>query len=125
MAHHNSTPASVLDAPTPNPQVIYPMLGFNRAERRHGLSRKHTPQEIAERKAAGANVPYRKPITAPAPVEHRMGGSVGPGTAGEAWCDGCGFYLSWPDGSSEGDREVMLRMRDEHECSTDALAVTR
>lgn len=60
MAHNNSTPASVLEAPKFSPVVIYPNLGFTRSERRHGLTYKHSPEEMAARQAAGKNVPFVK-----------------------------------------------------------------
>ncbi len=38
MAHHESTPASVLDAPTRVPVVVHSNRGMSRAQRRaHGL----------------------------------------------------------------------------------------
>lgn len=35
MSHHDSTPASVLNAPVLRPRVIHAAPGLNRAERRH------------------------------------------------------------------------------------------
>lgn len=70
MAHHNSTPQSVLDAPVSTPVVISDQRGFSRAERRHGvnvlnpqrLSRhpKGFERGVAEAKAHGPNFPYVK-----------------------------------------------------------------
>ena len=60
MAYKHSTPPSILAAPEFSPVTVYPNLGFNRSERRHGLTRKHTPEEMAARQAAGKNVPFVK-----------------------------------------------------------------
>lgn len=63
MAHHNSTPASVLDAPTPSREVVSLQIGYSRAERRHGvyypptLSPELRDAIAAERTAAGRNTP--------------------------------------------------------------------
>ena len=58
MTHHNSTPQSVLDAPSLTPVTVHEHKGFTRSERRHGLTRKHTAAEFAERKQAGRYLPF-------------------------------------------------------------------
>ena len=64
MAHHNSTPQSVLDAPVLTPVVFSGQRGFSRAERRHGINApaKSRPgafeKGIAEAKAWGKNIPF-------------------------------------------------------------------
>ena len=69
MAHHDSTPASVLNAPTITTELVSVQDGFNRQERRHGIA-KHEPEDYARRVAAGKNVPYRKPVAADEPGDH-------------------------------------------------------
>lgn len=63
MAHHNSTPISVLDAPTLTREVVSPQRGYSRSERRHGVysppgmskeAREVAAQEASE---AGRNTP--------------------------------------------------------------------
>lgn len=63
MAHHNSTPVTVLNAPTVTTEHLSVQDGFNRRERRHGIA-KHEPEDYARRVAAGKNAPYRKPVNA-------------------------------------------------------------
>lgn len=44
------------------------------------------------------------------------GGSHGPGTAGSRWC-ACGSSLSWPDGTTAEDRDLLHQMQDDHEAT--------
>lgn len=47
--------------------------------------------------------------------------SVGPGNAGEESCE-CGFYLSWPEDTTDEDRATMHRLWAEHEATCDSLS---
>lgn len=58
MAHHNSTPERILQAPTRTYEVISTQNGLSRAERR---SKRVVPVKRRIQAAmAGPNVPYRK-----------------------------------------------------------------
>lgn len=56
MAHHNSTPSTVLDAPTSKPVAVSSQLGFSRQERRHGTAAVKEAYDDAV--AAGKNAPH-------------------------------------------------------------------
>ncbi len=72
MAHHNSTPRSVLDAAVSQPQVLSDQRGYSRRERRHGIvAPPGTDKQAAERahleaRRHGRNVPYVRPTAAEA-----------------------------------------------------------
>lgn len=63
MAHHNSTPRSILDAPTRTVVVISPQIGLSRDERRNGIRWPALMTDDAKRwairdaNAAGPNTP--------------------------------------------------------------------
>jgi hypothetical protein len=54
MAHHNSTPRTVLDAPILTPVVIHETTGYSRAERRHGFLAKRETSEPNWNRAVSA-----------------------------------------------------------------------
>ena len=56
MAHHNSTPRTVLDAPSVTQHVVSEQYGFTRLERRHGVP-KMEPEALDTARLAGRNVP--------------------------------------------------------------------
>lgn len=58
MAHHNSTPQTVLDAPAFQPRWFYRHTGTNRAGRRHVQTPSGIPKHL---RAPATNVPYVKP----------------------------------------------------------------
>lgn len=53
MAHHNSTPQTVLDAPKSTPTLVHATTGYNRAERRHGA--------VLKRETSEPNTPAASP----------------------------------------------------------------
>lgn len=65
MAHHNSTPKSILDAPAPTFGFVVEHSYPNRAERRHAWTREGKRLNVPKSKQAPAmNDPYRKPLLA-------------------------------------------------------------
>lgn len=71
MAHHGSTPRSVLVAPELAVEVLSPQIGVTRRERRSGkLITAMGKQALLEALAAGHNVPFRKPAE-PAPTRRK------------------------------------------------------
>jgi hypothetical protein len=64
MAHHNSTPESVLKAPVLTPVVVYESTGLNRRDRRWRTvlptgRRVFIPKRFQR---PATNTPYRKPV---------------------------------------------------------------
>ena len=64
MAHHASTPQSVLDAPTFAPVTTYAQHGYSRSERRHGVY--SPPNMTAEARTAAAIMASEAGRNAPA-----------------------------------------------------------
>ena len=69
MAHHDSTPQSVLDAPPLRVEIKSLQLGVTRRERRSGRRILAMGKEALEEALAfGPNVPYRKPVEQEKPL---------------------------------------------------------
>ncbi|MGZ4519136.1 MAG: hypothetical protein ACXVXP_08380 [Mycobacteriaceae bacterium] len=81
MAHHNSTPRSILDAPVSQPAILSDQRGYSRQERRHGVfvppgtTSEAATQARLEALAHGPNKPHEnveQVVTVKAPLVRRM-----------------------------------------------------